>query len=359
MSKASKECGKRQTTGKNPENGGKTMRRKTAYIGARLWWLTAVVVCWVLLAGCPQRLTYFGFDVLLDLAVGPDGSIYVVEIVTDPITNAPIDGQVHQFSGTGSLIRHWPDYWNGTDPDKYLLPVSIAAGVDGRVYVGASDAQIRQFTEDGEIVEVLGDQWDGTPWEIRAPEGLALNSTGSIYVTDNEFCLIREFTIDGSRVRAWGGMGSEPGDFLAILGLAVGPDGSVYATDYGNHRVQRFTGKGKFVRAWGERGSEAGEFYYPDGIAVGPDGSVYVADSGNQRIQQFTATGAFVRMWGREGSRPGEFAGPLRVAVGSDGAVYVANTEEFGNARIQQFSADGKFVRAWGLVTACGTFPIL
>ncbi|MFA5845195.1 MAG: SMP-30/gluconolactonase/LRE family protein [Coriobacteriia bacterium] len=138
---------------------------------------------------------------------------------------------------------------------------------------------------------------------------------------------------------AWGGSTR----FQQPCGVAVGSTGQVYVVDRYNHRVQRFTASGTFLAAWGSSGSGHGSFIEPDGIAIAPDGSVYVADSGNARVQKFTATGGFVRDWGVVGTGAGQFRYPTGVAVDASGTVWVADGL---NGRIQAFDANGRFLRA-------------
>ena len=68
----------------------------------------------------------------------------------------------------------------------------------------------------------------------------------------------------------WGSQGSTDGKFNAPHGVAVDSEGSVYVTDRGNNRVQKFTNAGGFLTKWGTAGTGDGQFNGPDGIAVGP-----------------------------------------------------------------------------------------
>ena len=85
----------------------------------------------------------------------------------------------------------------------------------------------------------------------------------------------------------WGSEGSGDKQFYFPQGIAVDSSGNVYVADTENHRVQKFTSNGEFVTKWGSSGNNVGEFSYEEGIAIGSDGKVYVSDTGNNRIQVF------------------------------------------------------------------------
>ena len=77
---------------------------------------------------------------------------------------------------------------------------------------------------------------------------------------------------------AWGSQGSGPGQLNAPFGVAVDSSGNVYVTDtYGpkssNSRVVKFTGSGAFITQWGST-----QFHSLEKVAVDSSGNVYVAD---------------------------------------------------------------------------------
>jgi DNA-binding beta-propeller fold protein YncE len=82
----------------------------------------------------------------------------------------------------------------------------------------------------------------------------------------------------------FGSAGSGDGEFNNPNGIAVDTDGSIYVADSSNHRIQVFDSTGAFVDKWGSNGSGDGEFNAPVGIAVS-GGYVYVTDAGNNRVQ--------------------------------------------------------------------------
>ncbi len=85
----------------------------------------------------------------------------------------------------------------------------------------------------------------------------------------------------------WGSWGSGDGQFISPAGVAVDSSGNVYVADTGNHRIQKFTSDGHFVTKCGVEGSGDGQFRNPADVAVDSSGNVYVADTGNHRIQKF------------------------------------------------------------------------
>lgn len=144
----------------------------------------------------------------------------------------------------------------------------------------------------------------------------------------------------------WGSQGTGNGQFDGCYGVAVDSSGFIYVADVGNHRIQKFDAQGNFILKWGSQGTGAGQFSYPTGVAVG-GGYVYVVEMGNNRVQKFTTSGAYVGQWGRYADPPGPvgtFCSPYGVAVDKNNYVYVTDTV---NQRIQKFTSSGGFVRAW------------
>ncbi len=143
---------------------------------------------------------------------------------------------------------------------------------------------------------------------IDVPLGIAVGPTGLVYVSDVSDH-VSAISADGKVVHRWGGTGSGKGklDFTPAGvnsnpqgSLAVGPDGTVYVSDSDNHRIQAFTADGTFVRQFGSIGSGKGELTTPFDLAVDAAGNVYVEDDGNQRLTAFSPSGDV--LWVADGS---------------------------------------------------------
>jgi hypothetical protein len=85
----------------------------------------------------------------------------------------------------------------------------------------------------------------------------------------------------------WGSNGSANGQFYRPYGIAVNSSGYVYVADSYNYRIQVFSPSGGFIAQWGSYGTGNGQFNGPFGIAKGSTGWVYVTDVNNNRIQRF------------------------------------------------------------------------
>ncbi len=185
-----------------------------------------------------------------------------------------------------------------------------------------------------------GERGIGTFGEFSSPQYAAVDSNGSVYVTDLGNKRVQKFSGDGEFLTAWGNSGSLPGEFNAPAGIAVYGE-SVYVVDRHLHRVQQFDLDGNFVNEWGSKGSGDGEFLLPNGIDTDINGSVYVIDTGNQRVQVFTFDGEYVFEFGSSGTQDDKFLNPVGISV-ENGAAYVTDA---GNNAVKKFKTDGTFIK--------------
>ena len=77
--------------------------------------------------------------------------------------------------------------------------------------------------------------------------------------------------------------GSGRGQFNRPEGIDIDSTGRMFVSDSNNDRVQVFDATGSYLFEFGDRGSDPGELRNPEGINVDLHGNVYVADSENHR----------------------------------------------------------------------------
>ena len=128
--------------------------------------------------------------------------------------------------------------------------------------------------------------------------------------------------------------------------IAVNSEGSIAISDFDGHCVMIYNKKGEYVRQLGCRGNNAGQFESPTAITFINDDEILVADVSNNCIQQFNVkTGNFVKRFGKKGKGAGEFNEIASLCLNDKGHIVV--TEEM-NERVQVLSEDGKPVFKFG-----------
>jgi uncharacterized repeat protein (TIGR01451 family) len=152
-------------------------------------------------------------------------------------------------------------------------------------------------------------------------------------VTDINNNRIQKFNTTGTFLTKWGSLGSLNGQFDQPFGVAVDSTGNVYVADTANNRIQKFNSTGTFLTKWGSFGSANSQFNQPISFAVDSADNIYVTDTENDRVQKFDTTGTFLTTWGSFGHANGQFDGPTGVAVDNTDVYVVDN----GNDRIQKF----------------------
>ena len=243
-----------------------------------------------------------------------------------------------------SFLFKWGSVGNGDG--QFSAPDGIAIDSSGNVYVAdTGNHRIQKFTSSGQFITKWG-SLGNSDGQFYSPHGVAVDSSGNVYVVDTSNHRIQKFTSSGQFITKWGSFGDDDGQFNNPYDLAVDSSGNVYVADTYSHRVQKFTENGAFLAKWGSAGYGDGQLNYPQGIAVDSSGSVYVSDyATSHRVQKFSDNGTFLIKWGSEGSGDGQFFDPRGLAVDRSDNVYVV---DWGNGRIQKFSDNGTFLSKWG-----------
>ena len=247
-------------------------------------------------------------------------------------------------SETYVFVTKWGTY--GSGDGQFLGPSGIAVDSTGNVYVTDNqNNRIQKFSSDGTFLAKWGTYGSGDG-QFQFPTDIAVDSSGNVYVIDEGNRRIQKFSSSGTFISKWGSEGSGDGQFLFPSGIAVDSSGNVYVADWSTNKVQKFSETGTFLLKWGTYGSGDGQFDIPYGVAVDSSDNVYVVDNNNQRIQKFSSTGTFLLKWGSNGLGDGQLYCPYDIAVDSSNNIYV--TDAVHNHRIQKFSSTGTFLTKWG-----------
>ena len=190
-----------------------------------------------------------------NLAVGPNGDLYV----SDGYGNC----RVHRFSPSGELKQSWGV--SGTGPGQFHLPHGIAVATDGRVFVcDRENDRIQIFSPDGEYLGewtdtqrpthlVFDAQGRAYVSELWWHQGQTSQRHGPIQ--DARYGRVSVYDKDGRVLARWGSTDAcAPGSFAAPHGLAVDSSGAIYVSEVtwtfavsrghvpeGCHTFQKFT----------------------------------------------------------------------------------------------------------------------
>ena len=211
----------------------------------------------------------------------------------------------------------------------------------------AIDDDDRLFVSDGKMHRVLifntKHEVEGQITEgLVDPVGIAIDTTNRfLYVVDTQQDQVIVYDADTLKQLRRIGTGGKnhiltsPGDFGAPQGVALDSDGNVYVTDTLNNRVEIFDADGVFISMFGKHGDGPGTFARPKGIAVDSDGHIWVCDAMEDRLQVFNRDGQLLTYIGTgHGDLPGQFKALVGVAIDKKNRVFT--TEQYPG-RMQMF----------------------
>jgi DNA-binding beta-propeller fold protein YncE len=169
----------------------------------------------------------------------------------------------------------------------HLPSGGIAVNKEGHVLVADINGRIQEFDSSGKFLNKWGSYGTGDGQFASPPYSLAVDKQGNIYVADGR--RIQKFDSSGKFLLKWGSFGNGDGEFSSPQGIAIDSQGGIYVSDNGNARVQKFDSNGKFLLKWGSRGVGDGQFTYAGGVAVDKQGNIYVGDTNfsDDRVQKF------------------------------------------------------------------------
>ena len=158
---------------------------------------------------------------------------------------------------------------------------------------------------------------------IRAPEAVALDADGDLYVSEFDGNRIDEIKPDGT-LTVFAGTGSAglsgdggpavKAELNAPGGVVIAADGRLLIADHHNNRI-RVVDQGGAITTL--HGSVTAQLADPIGLALAGDGSVYVADELNARVLRIEPSGKVVIVAGGAGAslHPGDGGPAIKAAL--------------------------------------------
>lgn len=216
---------------------------------------------------------------------------------------------LYEFDSSGNFIK-------AIGAGIFAFPHGLFIDEDGNPWVADCGAakgkgnQVVKLSPDGKVLLAIGKKgvMGGSEDNFIGPSAVLVAPNGDIFVAD------------GHAVMASGGGGS--------YGF------NAQTSDPTHMRIAKFSKDGKFIKAWGKLGTGPGEFNLPHGLAMDSQGRLFVADRGNNRIQIFDQDGKFLDQWK-------QFGKPVGVYVDKNDTLYAIDSDSIANLWDWKYSSVG------------------
>jgi hypothetical protein len=245
-------------------------------------------------------------------------------------------------SGILSTVAGYETVGEGSDVDgvpatsrRIRNPYGIAVDKEANIFIAATgDKKILKVTASSGIITtvagtgVKGDTGDGgqaTSATLTYPIAVALDTSGNIYIVDNESSRIRKVTVSTGVITTVAGNGNNgyATDNVAATStslsrprdVAVDASGDIYIADTGNRRIRKVTASTGIITTiagTGTRfdadGSQSGiatkqSLQLPMGVALDSAGNVYIAGSYDRCIWKVTVSTGIISVVAGTGPR--------------------------------------------------------
>jgi sugar lactone lactonase YvrE len=286
---------------------------------------------------------------------------------------------VYGYSGDGGLATQ----------AQISSPAGIAIDAAGDIYFSdIENFRVRKVTAGTGIITTVvgtgtygtaGDGGAATSAQITYAEGLALDSSGNLFIADTSSSRIREVaagtgiitTVAGSTTGNSGDGGVATSAQLSYPNsLAVDSADNIYIADTGNDVIREVSastgiistiaGNGSFGHGGDQGLAIDAQLEYPQGVGVDGAGDVFIADTSNYVIREVVAgTGVIITVAGTNTAGYGGDGGPAlgaqldfpaSLALDAAGDVFISDT---GNYVVRELSVAGSLSSQ---VTATPTF---
>ncbi|HXA54988.1 MAG TPA: 6-bladed beta-propeller [Solirubrobacteraceae bacterium] len=122
----------------------------------------------------------------------------------------------------------------GSKEGEFEKPLDIAVAPNGNIYVTDSgNDRVEILNSKGEYQSKFGKSGSGNG-KFGEPDAIAIAANGNAFVTDETNHRVEEFRSNNEFITAFGSKGTEGGEFELDSGIALNPNGNAYVVDKGN-----------------------------------------------------------------------------------------------------------------------------
>src|SRR5579863_3326868 len=225
--------------------------------------------------------------------------------------------------------------WEAMRIRSFTIGILCAAGAWGQAYT------ISTIAGNG-TTGFAGDGGAATSAQLSFPGGIAIDSSGNMYIADSGNNRIRKISNGTITTVAGNGTAGYTGDKGAATsaelnnptGVAVDSAGNIYIADTNNHVVRQVSSSGTITTFAGDNGAGAGysgdtgtanqaQLNYPTAVVIDSANNLYIADSANN-VVRIVASNTINTV----SATSGLVIHPDGLAVDAAGNLYIADTDD-------------------------------
>jgi len=216
---------------------------------------------------------------------------------------------------------------------KYIYAI---VGTGTAPAVGLAPGTISDYAGTG-TAGSSGDGGAATSATLNTPSGVALDGAGNLYIAGTGSNKVRVVNAASGNIATAAGTGAAgyTGDGVAATaatlngpnGVALDTSGNIYIADTGNNVIRKISAQTGFISTVA---ATSGILAGPKGVGVDLLGDLFIADTGNNTIREVSAAGTISTVSGVTG-----LLAPAGVSVDATGNLYIADT---GNNAIRKLS---------------------
>jgi hypothetical protein len=343
-----------------------------------------------IVGGGPNNLPALKSSLGSPAAVDIDGAgnVYVVDLYSERVFRVDTTGNVTLVAGNGShggLVGYSGDGGPATGANL-TYPTGVAVDRFGNIFIAErSNCRIRKVSAQTGIISNVagtgtcwysGDGGPATSAALNDPSGVAVDSSGNIFIADTLNCLIREVSASTGIISTLAGT---PPDITGLLhcgnsgdggpaisskvgfvnGLAVDGFGNIFLADPSSCVIRKITASAGIIStAAGAAGTcgysgdgglaTSATVNAPSGVVVDRPGNIFIADPSNCVIRKVSSSNAQISTVAGDHAVGCGYSGdgglatssqlnqPYGVAVDSSGDIFIA---DYKNSAIREVSA--------------------
>lgn len=296
-------------------------------------------------------------------AIDSVGNMYLSSTTNNQIWKVDTSDNISLFAGSAAGSGSYSGDGGPATQATLNSPAGLAIDTAGNLYIADTyNNAIRKIDSTGTITTVAGGSFGSTgnggpatQAKLADPGGIAVDSSGNIYIADTQNHEIRKIdavtknisTVAGSITQRFGYSGdgglATAATLAAPQSVTVDANGNLFIADTNNNVVRKVNTSGIITTVAGNGTpglsgdgglATAAQLFFPYDVTVDANGTLYIADSLNNEIRKVDGSGlitafAGTGVYGSPGdgvpAHGQQIATPFQMAFDAAGNFYFSN----------------------------------